>query len=93
MLLAALWLPGMWNRMPAGVGTDAGLTMSLEEMAESDISPQELAAYLDLSLTEDLELDEATDYSVETVSTEELLALEESDFDLVLDELEETNFF
>ncbi|MBK6766056.1 MAG: hypothetical protein IPG71_06940 [bacterium] len=61
-------------------------------LASSDISPDDVADYLGvLEQIETTPLE--TEYMVDGPSTDELMTLDDSDFESVLAALEETNFF
>ncbi len=91
-LIVAVWLPGRFNE---GIGLpleSADLTSMIEAVADAGISSQDLAVYLDLS-TIVYEDGQELEYNIDPLSTDDLLALEDDDFNLILAELQQTHFF
>lgn len=91
-LIVAVWLPGRFHEGTALPLESADLTSMIEAAADAGISSQDLAVYLDLStiLYED---GQESEFILDPLSTDDLLALEDDDFNLILAELQQTHFF
>ncbi len=102
VLLVGVWFPGRnsGQRVLEQVTTTT-LNATVEEFVVDDADPLELADYLGVesaqidSVSEDTETPSESDQaiSVVDVTTDEILELDEQDFDLVIAEIQETDFF
>ena len=102
ILLVGVWLPGQNSGQRVSEElTTTTLNATVDEFVVDDADPLELADYLGVQTDEaevtkeDAEQATESDQSVAVpdVSTEEILELNEQDFDLVIAEIQETEFF
>lgn len=92
VLVVALWLPGNFIPNMPVASDSVDLNSTVDQLASTDISPDDVADYLGvLEQVETTPLE--TDYTVDGPSTDDLMTLDDADFEVVLAALEETNFF
>lgn len=104
VLLVGVWVPGQNNGHRIGNDvSDATLNNAVDEFVGDEVDPLELADYLGIQTDKALVADVASEQTSESdsdqpvavpdVSTDEILELNEQDFDLVIAEIQETEFF
>lgn len=91
MLLVGIWIPAQMTGVQLA-DQSTSIDESVDEFAYDEADPTDLADYLGVDADFTAEDDE-DDVLIASVSTSELLELDEQDLDLVLNELEETEFF
>ncbi|MBL0060189.1 MAG: hypothetical protein IPP40_01490 [bacterium] len=102
VLLLGVWLPGQNSsqRISQEI-SDATLNTAVDEFVVDEVDPLDLADYLGVQSNEAEVTNEEAEPTTESdqtvtvtdVSTDEILELNEQDFDLVIAEIQETEFF
>jgi len=101
-LLVGVWVPGQNSgQRVSEESTTTTLNATVDEFVVDDADPLELADYLGVQIDEAEVTNEVAEQAAESdqsvavpdVSTDEILELNEQDFDLVIAEIQETEFF
>ena len=102
ILLVGVWLPGQNSGQRVSEElTTTNLNVTVDEFVVDDADQLELADYLGVQIDEAEVTNEVAEQATESdqsvavpdVSTDEILELNEQDFDLVIAEIQETEFF
>jgi len=102
VLLVGVWVPGQNSGQRVGEEmTTTTLNITIDEFVVDDADPLELADYLGVQADEAEVTNESAEQAtgsdqavaVPDISTDEILELSEQDFDLVIAEIQETEFF
>lgn len=92
LLVVGVWMPGQLSENTQVITESVDLSTAVESLAETEITPQDVAVYLGVSeAVEDTVYE--TEYAVDEPSTDELLNLDDAEFELVMNDLEQTTFF
>lgn len=92
LLVVGVWMPGQLIDNTQVITESVDLNTAVEFLAETEITPQDVAVYLGVPEAIEDTVYEA-EYAVDEPSTDELLNLDDTEFELVMNDLEQTTFF
>jgi hypothetical protein len=94
VLLVGVWYPAQVQNVQLA-DQSTSIDESVDEFVYEDADPSDLADYLgvDADFEDEDTVVQEDEFLVASLSTSELLELDQTDLDVVLDELEKTEFF